>query len=66
MLGLILLIPAWGVVLLVACCVGVVSMIAHVGYLMAYDVLGMIFGQGNTREVQRMVQEAKQRARAAS
>ncbi|KAG9061925.1 hypothetical protein KI688_006642 [Linnemannia hyalina] len=42
MLGSVFLLPALGVSLLVACGVGLVSMVAYVGYLMACAVLGMI------------------------
>lgn len=59
--GSVFLLPALGVSLLVACGVGLVSMVAYAGYLMACAVLGMIWDQGDTREVQRQVREAKQR-----
>ncbi|OAQ29194.1 hypothetical protein K457DRAFT_19601, partial [Linnemannia elongata AG-77] len=45
MFGSVFLLPALGVSLLVACGVGLISMVAYVGYLMACVVLGMICGQ---------------------
>ncbi|OAQ22310.1 hypothetical protein K457DRAFT_143517 [Linnemannia elongata AG-77] len=62
MFGSVFLLPALGVSLLVACGVGLISMVAYVGYLMACAVLGMICGQGDTSEARRRIQEAKQRA----
>ena len=62
MFGSVFLLPALGVSLLVACGVGLISMVAYVGYLMACAVLGMICGQGDTREARRRIREAKQRA----
>ncbi|KAG0046929.1 hypothetical protein BGZ89_005114 [Linnemannia elongata] len=60
MFGSVFLLPALGVSLLIACCVGLVSMVAYVGYLMACAVLGMIWGQVDTRGAQRQLREAKQ------
>ncbi|KAG0041916.1 hypothetical protein BGZ89_007160 [Linnemannia elongata] len=62
MFGSVFLLPALGVSLLVACGVGLINMGAYVGYLMACAVLGMICGQGDTREARRRIREAKQRA----
>ncbi|KAF9280832.1 hypothetical protein BGZ88_011961 [Linnemannia elongata] len=53
MFGSVFLLPALGVSLLVACGVGLISMVAYVGYLMACAVLGMIWGQVDTRGAQR-------------
>lgn len=62
MFGSVFLLPALGVSLLIACGVGLISMAAYVGYLMACAVLGMICGQGDTREARRRIRVAKQRA----
>ncbi|KAF8938995.1 hypothetical protein BGZ47_008346 [Haplosporangium gracile] len=62
MFGSVFLLPALGVSLLIACGVGLISMVAYVSYLMVCAVLGMIWGQGDTREAQRQMREAKQRA----
>ncbi|OAQ24174.1 hypothetical protein K457DRAFT_1880849 [Linnemannia elongata AG-77] len=62
MFGSVFLLPALGVSLLVACGVGLISMVAYIGYLMVCVVLCMICGQGDTREVRRRIREAKQRA----
>jgi hypothetical protein len=66
MFGSVFLLPALGVSLLVACGIGLVSMVTYVGCLMAYAVLDMIWGQGDTREAQRQIREAKQRANEGS
>ena len=42
MFGSVSLLPALGVSLLVACGIGLVSIVAYVGYLMACAALGMI------------------------
>ncbi|KAF9140373.1 hypothetical protein BG015_001691 [Linnemannia schmuckeri] len=61
MFGSVFLLPALGVSLLVACGVGLLSMVAYVGYLMVCAVLGMIWGQGDMRGTQRQIREAGRR-----
>ena len=63
MFGSVFLLPALGISLMIACGVGLASMVVYVGYLITYTVLDMIWRQSNTREVQRLIREAKQRAR---
>ncbi|KAG9066647.1 hypothetical protein KI688_012555 [Linnemannia hyalina] len=60
--SLVFLLPALGVSLLVACGVGLVSMVAYVGYLLSCAVLSMIWGHGDLRKAKRQIREAKQRA----
>ncbi|KAF9123990.1 hypothetical protein BGW39_008546, partial [Mortierella sp. 14UC] len=62
MFGSVFLLPALGVSLLVACGVGLVSLVVYVGYVIACGLLGMIWGGGDMREGQRQMREAKSRA----
>ncbi|KAG0202718.1 hypothetical protein BGX33_009530 [Mortierella sp. NVP41] len=66
MFGSVFLLPALGVSLLVACGVGLVSLVAYVGYLLACAVLGLIWGQGDTREAQRQIIQGKQKTEETS
>ncbi|KAF9906621.1 hypothetical protein EC991_000422 [Linnemannia zychae] len=62
MFGSIFLLPTLGVSFLVACGVGLVSLVAQVCYVIACGFLGMIWGGGKMREGQRQMREAGQRA----
>ncbi|KAG0274374.1 hypothetical protein BGZ95_009861 [Linnemannia exigua] len=62
MFGSVFLLPALGVSLLVACGVGLVSLVGYVCYVTACGLLGIIWGGGDMRAGQQQMRETKQRA----
>ncbi|KAF9291233.1 hypothetical protein BGZ68_004753 [Mortierella alpina] len=64
--GSAFLFPALGVVLLVSGALGLTALVAHVCYLITMYFVGVIWGGGQKREVQRTVERGAEKAQPPS